>query len=273
MNWAIKEKNYSQRRACALVGIAPRVFRYRSIRPDDGSLRQRLRELSSERRRFGYRRLHLLLKREGVEVNRKRIYRIYKEERLTVRKRGGRKRALGTRAPMAIPQDANQRWSLDFVSDSLTDGRRFRILCVIDDFSRECLATVVDNSLSGDRVARELDAIAERRGYPCMVVSDNGTELTSNAILAWQQNRSVEWHYIAPGKPMQNGFVESFNGRLRDECLNEHLFHSYRHAREIIEAWRIDYNLLRPHTSLGGLTPYQFATRSSMDHYSNRTNF
>lgn len=152
-------------------------------------------------------------------MNWKKLYRLYKQERLTVRKRGGRKRALGTRAPMAIPQDANQRWSLDFVSDTLTDGRRFRILCIIDDFSRECLAAVVDNSLSGERVARELDSIAERRGYPCMIVSDNGTELTSNAILAWQEERQVEWHYTAPGKPMQNGLVESFIGRLRDECL------------------------------------------------------
>lgn len=272
MNWAINDKKYPQRRACALVGIAPRVYRYQSGRPDDTGLRQRLRELSCERRRFGYRRLHLLLKREGVEVNWKRLYRIYKEERLTVRKRGGRKRALGTRAPMAIPQEPNQRWSLDFVSDSLVDGRRFRILCVIDDFSRECLATIVDNSLSGERVARELDAIAARRGYPLMVVSDNGTELTSNAILAWQEDRGVEWHYIAAGKPMQNGFVESFNGRHRDECLNEHLFRSFRHAREIIEEWRIDYNLNRPHTSLNGLTPNEFATRSKMDHNVNRAN-
>lgn len=203
-------------------------------------------------------------------MNWKKLYRIYKEKRLTVRKRGGRKRALGTRAPMTIAQDANQRWSLDFVSDALVDGRRFRILCVIDDFSRECLATVVDNSLSGERVARELDAIAERRGYPLLVVSDNGTELTSNAMLAWQQDRGVEWHYIAPGKPMQNGFVESFNGRLRDECLNEYLFRSYRHAREIIEEWRIDYNLHRPHTSLGGLTPNEFAIRSRKNNNVNR---
>ena len=156
------------------------------------------------------------------------------------------------------------------MSDTLVDGRRFRILCVFDDFSRECLATVVDNSISGERVARELDAIAERRGYPCMVVSDNGTELTANAMLRWQQDRGVEWHYIAPGKPMQNGFVESFNGRLRDECLNEHLFASYRHAREIIEEWRTDYNLNRPHTSLDGLTPHEFATRSRKDQNMNR---
>jgi len=272
VNWAIDEKGYSQRRACDLVGIDPRVYRYRSSRSDDAGLRERLRSLAAERRRFGYRRLHLLLEREGVQVNWKKLYRLYKEERLTVRKRGGRKRALGTRAPMAIPQDPNQRWSLDFVSDTLSDGRRFRILCVIDDFSRECLATVVDNSLSGQRVARELDLIAEGRGYPCMVVSDNGTELTSNAILAWQKDRQVEWHYIAPGKPMQNGFVESFNGRLRDECLNEHLFTSYRHACDIINEWRNDYNLNRPHTSLNGLTPYEFATRSQSDHNTNRAN-
>ena len=168
----MKEKQYSQRRACGLVGIDPRVYRYRSTRGDDGKLRIRLRELSSERRRFGYRRLHLLLRREGFEVNWKRLYRIYREEKLTVRKRGGRKRALGTRAPMAIPQGSDQRWSLDFVSDTLSDGRRFRILCVIDDFTRECLATVVDTSLSGTRVVRELDRIAEMRKRPCMVVSD-----------------------------------------------------------------------------------------------------
>lgn len=270
MSWAMEKKGYSQRRACGLVGIDPRVYRYRSSRPDDAELRGRLRELAAERRRFGYRRLHLLLKREGIAVNWKKLYRLYREERLTVRKRGGRKRAVGTRAPMAIPQGPNQRWSLDFVSDTLVDGRRFRILCVIDDFSRECLATVVDNSISGERVARELDAIAERRGQPLMVVSDNGTELTSKAMLKWQQDHGIDWHYIAPGKPMQNGFIESFNGRLRDECLNEHLFRSYRHAREIIEKWRIDYNLNRPHTSLDGSTPNEFAIRSMKDHNVNR---
>lgn len=271
MNWAMKIKNYSQRKACELVDIAPRVYRYQLTRSDDTEVRRRLVELSAQRRRFGYRRLHILLKREGWDLNWKKLYRIYKEERLTVRKRGGRKRALGTRAPMAIPQGRNQRWSLDFVSDTLVDGRRFRILCVIDDFSRECLTTVVDNSLSGMRVARELDLISERRGYPCMVVSDNGTELTSNAILKWQQDRQVEWHYIAPGKPMQNGFVESFNGRLRDECLNEHLFSNLPTARNMIQEWRIDYNTQRPHTSLNGLTPNEFVTRSQDQNW-NRAN-
>ena len=233
-------------------------------------LRAKLRELASQRRRFGYRRLHLMLERQGIMLNHKKLYRLYEEERLTVRKRGGRKRAFGTRAPMAMPQDPNQRWSLDFVSDTLASGRRFRILTLVDDFTRECLALVVDNSLSGMRVARELDRIAERRGYPCMIVSDNGTELTSNAILAWQQEHGVEWHYIAPGKPMQNGFVESFNGRLRDECLNEHLFANLNEARKIIEEWRIDYNTNRPHSSLDGLTPTEFAARPNQGHNRNR---
>ena len=266
MDWAMKEKGDSQRRACGLLGIEPRVYRYRSMRPDDGELRQKLRELAAERRRFGYRRLHLLLAREGVVVNRKKLYRLYKEEKLAVRKRGGRKRALGSRAPMTIPQGANQRWSVDFASDALVDSRRFRVLCVIDDFTRECLATIVDNSITAERVARELDHIAQRRGDPLLVVSDNGTEFTSNAMLRWQQGRRVEWHDIAPGKPMQNGLVESFIGRVRDECLNEHIFISYRHAREIIEDWRVDYNARRPHTSLNGLTPMEFATRSGADH-------
>lgn len=234
VDWAMKEKNYNQRRACSLAGIDPRVYRRRPTRPEYTELRERLRQLSGERRRFGYRRLHLLLVREGRQVNWKKLHRIYREEGLTLRKCGGRKRAIGTRAPMTIPQGPNQRWSVDFVSGSLSDRRRFRVLCVLDDFSREFLAAVVDTSLSGQRVARELDKIARTRGHPCMVVSDNGTELTSNAILKWQKERKVEWHYIAPGKPMHNGFIESFNGRLRAECLNEHLFANLRHARELI---------------------------------------
>ena len=270
MTSAIDQKDYLQRRACGLAGIDPRVYRYRPRRSDDAEVRAKLKQLADERRRFGYRRLHVLLSREGFALNRKKLYRLYREERLTVRRRGGRKRALGTRAPMVVPQGPNQRWSLDFTADSLACGRRFRILCVIDDFSRECLAAVVDTSLSGQRMARELDRIGERRGWPGMVVSDNGTELTSHAILAWSRDRRVEWHYIAPGKPMQNGFVESLNGRFRDECLNEHLFRGMAAARRIIEQWRIDYNEHRPHTSLRGLTPNEFATRSRSNHKENR---
>jgi len=263
VSWAIEEKDYSQRRACRLVGVAPKVYRYRTRRSDDGVLRTRLKDLAAQRRRFGYRRLHLLLKREGTTVNHKKLFRIYREEKLMVRKRGGRKRALGTRAPMTIPQGANQRWSLDFVSDALADGRRFRVLAIVDDFTRECLALVADTSLSGARVARELDAVIARRGKPHVVVSDNGTELTSTAILRWQQECGVDWHYIQPGKPIQNAFVESFNGRLRDECLNETAFRSLAHARALITEWRDDYNGRRPHTSLGGLTPAEFASRST----------
>ena len=272
MNWAMKERDYSQRRACALVGMAPKTYRYVSARPDEAMLRSKLREVAHERRRFGYRRLHLLLRRAGLEINHKKLFRLYREERLTVRRRGGRKRAIGTRAPIAIPQGPNQRWSVDFMHDVLADGRRFRIFAVVDNFTRECLALTVDTSISGARVVRELGRITELRGCPCMIVSDNGTELTSNAVLAWSDEAGIEWHYIAPGKPMQNAFIESFNGRLRDECLNEHLFHGLQEARRIIESWRADYNAARPHTSLGGLTPREFANRSSTVQTVNRAN-
>ncbi|GFP63760.1 hypothetical protein BCBD1442_31180 [Brucella ceti] len=163
-------------------------------------------------------------------MNHKWLFRLYREEKLTVRKRGGRKRAIGTRAPMLIPPAANVRWLLDFVSDQLTDGRRFRVLAVVDDCTRECLPLVADTSLSGLRVARELDRIIERRGKPKMIVSDNGSEFTSNAILHWVDRTKMEWHYIAPGKPIQNAFIESFNGQLRDELLNETFFSSLTHA-------------------------------------------
>ena len=175
----------SERRACAILGADRSAVRYRSRRPEDAELRARLRGLAAERRRFGYRRLGLLLAREGLRLYHKKLRRIYAEERLQVRRRGGRKRALGTRAPIALPDAVNQRWSLDFVSDTLSDGRRFRMLCVVDDFSRECLALAADTSLSGLRLVRELDAIAARRGLPLSVVSDNGTELTSVAVLRW----------------------------------------------------------------------------------------
>ncbi len=248
----------SQRRACRLVGLDRSTLRYRCKRPDDAAVRQRLRELAAERRRFGYRRLGWMLAREGHAMNHKKLYRLYREEQLMVRRRRGRKRARGTRAPMTLPIGINHRWSLDFVSDTLSDGRRFRILCIVDDYSRECLATVVDTSLGGVRVVRELERLATERSLPQIVVSDNGTELTSGAVLRWATGR-LEWHYIEPGKPVQNAFIESFNSRLRDECLNEHVFLSLAEARETIEAWRLDYNQRRPHSSLGALTPAEFA--------------
>jgi putative transposase len=253
----------SQRRACSVLGADRTLVRYRSCRPDDGAIRLRLRELAAERRRFGYRRLQVLLRREGISMNHKKLRRLYGEERLQVRRRGGRKRALGTRAPMTLPQGANQRWSMDFVSDTLTDGRRFRILAAVDDFTRECLCLVADTSLSGVRVVRELDKLIACRGRPLGCVSDNGTELTSLALLQWSQDTGIDWHYIAPGKPQQNAFIESFNGRLRDELLNEVLFTSLAHARAVLAEWMIDYNAQRPHSKLGWLTPAEFAARST----------
>jgi putative transposase len=252
----------SQRRACSVVGADRSSVRYRSVRPDDGAIRERLQALAAGRRRFGYRRLHLLLEREGVHLNHKKLRRLYTEERLQVRRRGGRKRALGTRAPMAVPDGPNQRWSLDFVHDAMADGRRLRILTVVDDYSRECLALVVDTSLSGQRVARELDAVIACRSRPATIVSDNGTEFTSMAILRWAQEVSIAWHYIAPGKPNQNAFVESFNGRLRDELLNETLFVSLVQARSVLAAWQEDYNTVRPHSALGNLPPAIYAKLS-----------
>jgi putative transposase len=248
----------SQARACRLVGLNRSSMNYKIRRPDDSALRKRLHELAAERRRFGYRRLGWMLEREGYVMNHKKLYRIYREEKLMVRRRGHRKRAVGARAPLALPRAINQRWSVDFVADALSDGRRFRIFCVVDDFTRECLASVVDTSIGGQRVIRELEQLTIERGMPKTIVSDNGSELTSAAVLRWSTGR-LEWHYIAPGKPMQNAFVESFNGRLRDECLNEHAFLNLAEAREIIEAWRRDYNHLRPHSSLAARTPAEFA--------------
>ena len=255
----------SQRRACDVLQIDRSTVRYQSIRDDDGDLREVIKRVSRERRRFGYRRIHVMIAREGHIVNHKKLRRIYAEEKLQVRRRGGRKRALGTRKPMVLPDGPNQRWSLDFVSDALTDGRRFRILAVVDDFSRENLVLVADTSLSGHRVARELDQIIAERGMPTTIVSDNGTEFTSMAILKWVQKTGIDWHYIAPGKPQQNGFIESFNGKLRDECLNETLFGTLREARETLATWQEDYNWQRPHSALGNLTPMEFTEKMSMD--------
>jgi putative transposase len=229
------------------------------VRPRDAALRKRLRELANERRRFGYRRLHQMLRREGFDVSLKKVRRLYSNEKLQVRRRKGRKKPAGPRVPAPIPQGPNQRWPLDFVSDVFAQGRRFRILGVTGDFTAECLALVADTSLSGVRVARELNAIIATRKRPAMIVSDNGPELTSLAMLKWQQERQVDWHYIEPGKPQQNPFAESFNGKLRDEFLNETIFSSLAEARVLLAEWRRDYNEQRPHSRLGWLTPSEFS--------------
>lgn len=224
-----------------------------------------MKAVASGRRRFGYRRIHIMLDRQGILVNMKKLHRLYREEKLQVRRRGGRKRALGTRRPMVTPDRTNVRWSLDFVSDALTDGRRFRVLAIVDDYTRECMALVADTSLSGLRVVPELDRLVARRGKPETVVSDNGMELTSMAVLRWSQETGVEWHYIAPGKPMQNAFVESFNGRFRDECLNETLFSTLGEDRRAIHSWMEDYNQSRPHSSLSNQTPAEFARKFHLE--------
>ncbi|MDW9689111.1 IS3 family transposase [Sinorhizobium meliloti] len=249
----------SERRACQIISADRKMVRYRSCRPPEVELRARLRDLANERRRFGYRRLFVLLKREGEPSGVNRIYRLYREEGLSVRKRKARRRAVGTRAPILVEAKANARWSLDFVHDQFACGRRFRVLNIVDDVTRECLAAIPDTSISGRRVARELTALLERRGKPNMIVSDHGTEFTSNAILTWSKEHKVEWHYIAPGKPMQNGYIESFNGRMRDELLNESLFFGLDHARSAIAEWADDYNHSRPHSSLGYQTPASYA--------------
>ncbi|MBH5392304.1 IS3 family transposase [Bradyrhizobium sp. CNPSo 4019] len=249
----------SERRACGIVGADRKMVRYRSCRPPDTELRGHLRELANARRRFGYRRLFVLLRQQGEPSGRNRIYRLYREEGLSVRKRRARRRAVGTRAPILVEARPNARWSLDFVHDQFASGRRFRVLNIVDDVTRECLAAIPDTSIPGRRVARELTALINQRGKPGMIVSDNGTEFTCNAMLAWSEENKIDWHFIAPGKPMQNGFCESFNGRMRDELLNETLFFGLDHARAKIADWVGDYNGQRPHSSLGYLTPAAYA--------------
>lgn len=257
----VAKHEMSERRACFLIGADRASVRYQSRRPDDTDLRERLRALAGERRRFGYRRLHVLLRREGRVMNRKKTQRLYREEGLSVRKRRGRKKATGTRAPLLTVALPNARWSVDFVHDQFVCGRRFRIFNVIDDVTKECLAAVVDTSISGRRVARELSAVIARRGKPGLIVSDHGTEFTSNVMLAWTEEASVPWHFIAPGKPMQNGICEAFNSKMRDELLNETLFFGLDHARSAVARWVNDYNSTRPHSALGYQTPAAYAVQ------------
>ena len=251
----------SERRACRVIAADRSSVRYRRERPDDAPVRERLRALAAERRRFGYRRLHVLLRQEGLVTNRKRTERLYREEGLTVRKRRGRKRATGTRAPILTVAAPNARRSVDFVHDQLACGRRLRILNVVDDVTKECLAAIVDTSISGRRVARELAALVTRRGRPDLIVSDHGTEFTSNAMLAWTQDAGIAWHFIAPGKPQQNGICEAFNGRMRDELLNETLFFGLGHARAAVARWVADDNQHRPHSAIGYATPAAYAAK------------
>jgi putative transposase len=253
----------SERRACRLVGIGRTSCRYRARKQEPKGLRDRLRSLAAERRRFGYRRLTVMLEREGWAVNHKRVYRLYRQEGLAVRRRKRKGLKAVIRVGLGVPSRPQERWSMDFVSDSFSDGRKFRSLNIVDDYSRECLVTEVDTSIPGPRVVRVLEGLRERRGLPEVMVMDNGPEFAGQALDAWACQRGVNLHYIEPGKPVQNAFIESFNGRFRDECLNEHWFISLEDARSKIEAWREDYNQIRPHSSLGNQTPQEFAARGA----------
>ena len=250
----------SERRACALVGLARTTAR-RVIEenPVTASLKGRITELAHERRRFGYRRIHDLLRREGVHANHKRVYRLYREAGLTVRKRRRRKLVMLDRQALHVPTGPNEIWSMDFVMDALATGRRIKCLTIVDDFTRECLDIAVDHGISGGYVARVLEAIGQFRGLPRAIRTDQGPEFTSRALDRWAYQRGVDLKLIAPGKPTQNAYIESFNGKFRDECLNDHYFHNLAHARAVIAAWRVDYNEARPHSSLGRRPPAEFA--------------
>ena len=249
----------SERRACLLTGVSPSVYRYEAKRGNDDELRTRMRELAGERKRFGSPRLHIMLKREGLVVNHKRTERVYREEGLGLRRKRRRKGTAGARVIIPAPERPNQKWSMDFVSDSTVTGRRFRALTIVDDYSRECPAIEVDTSLGGARVVGVLERLAETRGLPEVITVDNGPEFAGKVIDEWAYRMGVKLSFIRPGKPVENAFAESFNGRLRDECLNTNWFMSVRHAREIIESWRQDYNeVRRPHSSLEGRSPREY---------------
>jgi len=255
--WAQTVYRLSQRRAAGLIPVHNSTLRYRSTRDRQEALRQRLRELAAVRVRFGYRRLTVLLRREGWRVNAKRIYRLYGDEGLTVRTKPRRKLASRARVPLPAPTRPNERWSMDFVSARTADGRWFRTLTVLDVFTRESLALLADRSLTGVKVAAALTPIVGHRGAPVSITVDNGGEFVSRAMDAWAYAHDIRLEFIRPGKPVENAFIESFNGRLRDECLNVHVFASTVEAQRVLDAWREDYNHVRPHGSLHDRTPVE----------------
>jgi putative transposase len=254
-----EERGFGITRACGLIGISRSVYGYRSRRPVIAGLGERIAEIAGEKRRYGYRRIYLLLRRQGWRVNRKRIYRLYREAGLAVRRRKRKRIGLFERKPLAKPSAVNRSWSMDFVSDCLCDGRKLRCLTIVDDYSRECPAIEVDTSITGRRVAAVLDRLADLRGLPLSITVDHGPEFEGQVLDEWAYRNGVQLNFIRPGKPVENAYIESFNGRFRDECLNEHWFLTMAHARRVIEAWRIEYNTERPHSSLGDLTPEEFA--------------
>jgi putative transposase len=256
VGWLREQFAFSERRACVLVGIERSTARYQGrSRLSEEHLRGWLRELAAEHPRFGYRRLHLLLRRAGMIVNHKRVARLYRAEGLAVRRCVRKRVAHNHRVHPSVPIQPNEQWAADFVSDALSWGRSIRLFAVLDVCTREALAIEVDTSLPGARVVRVLDQLTSERGVPHELMLDNGPELTGRALDQWAYEQGLRLHFIEPGKPVQNAVIESFIGRLRDECLNQHWFVSLADARRIVEAWRLDYNRCRPHSALGYRTP------------------
>jgi len=258
----IAQHHLSERRACHLVGLSRDSYRNPPV-VDEATqqLSDKIVEIAQVRRRFGYRRIHDLLRPQFPGVNHKRVYRLYSLAQLAVRKRKKVRRAASERVPLTVATRVNEVWSMDFVSDSLANGRRIKCLTVADDFTHECVDIAVDYGISGQYVTRLLDRAAIFRGYPAAVRTDNGPEFTCRAFIAWAQAHGVQHILIQPGRPMQNGYIESFNGKFRDECLNEHWFQTLPQARSEIAIWRQDYNEVRPHSSLGRIPPAEFAQR------------
>jgi len=253
------EHGYKVTRACGLVNISRSLYRYRSRWPDCAQLRERMSAIAAEKRRYGYRRIHVLLRREGWKVNWKKVYWLYGELGLAVRRRKRKRIGPFQRVPLPKPTAANQSWSMDFVADGLADGRRLRCLTIVDDHSRESPAIEVDTSITGTRVVAVLERLADERGLPASLTVDHGPEFEGRVLDAWAYSRGVRLSFIRPGKPVENAYIESFNGKFRDECLNEHWFVNIAHARRVIESWRIEYNTERPHSSLGDRTPAEYA--------------
>jgi putative transposase len=256
------ERDFGVTRACGLLQISRALYRYQSRRPECAGLRERIAEIAALKRRYGYRRVHVLLRREGWRVNRKLTYRLYREAGLAVRRRKRKRIGPFERKPLPKPTEANRSWSMDFVSDGLADGRRIRCLAIVDDCTRECVALEVDTSITGTRVKAVLERLADTRGLPRSITVDHGPEFEGQVLDAWAYSSNVQLSFIRPGKPNENAYIESFNGKFRDECLNEHWFITMAQARRSIESWRIEYNTERPHSSLGDLTPEEFAERS-----------
>lgn len=253
------ERQMGVTRACGLVGISRSLLAYQPRRTVPEGLRERIGEIAAAKRRYGYRRVHVLLRREGWTINHKRTHRLYREAGLQVRKRARKRIVQGERTPLQPARRPNESWSMDFVADALANGRRIRCLTLVDNFTKESLAIVADTSIIGLRVARELDKVIAARGAPESISVDNGPEFAGRVLDEWAYAKGVRLRFIRPGKPVENAYVESFNGKFRDECLNEHWFASLAEARVLIESWRREYNLERPHSSLGNATPAEFA--------------